>query len=101
MTIANLFSTTMSNAVRMENEQRKTADGYLTKPVAEVPICEYYQMLGELPPLEYVSTKGGESFVVGEFECDGIARQYALYKVDGTDQAFMKFVRVGDRSTYM
>lgn len=70
---------------------------WLNKPPAPITESEFFEMLGALPPLAWTKEGGLERFNMSEFTSGRITAQYGRYG----GQHLHKYVRHGDRSTYL
>ena len=70
---------------------------YLAQPTEEIDSDRFFEMLGILPPMDWRTEGGIERFNMSEMEFGQITRQFARIG----ERYFSKFVRRGDRSTYI
>lgn len=70
---------------------------YLNQPLQEVTEEKFHEMLGMLPPADWHTAGGVNRFCMCEMQFNRITMQYAA----AGGRHFAKFVRLGDRSTYV
>ena len=76
---------------------RSYEDQLLQEPLEEITAEQYFYALEVLPPMAWRMTGGIDHFLMSEFECGNITRQYAQYN----ERYYSKYVNAFNKNTWI